>query len=160
MSRLRGGSLLRLAGAGLGVLIAALLLIVSRLSGLSASVAAPAPVLTIIPIPISNPLSTATPQPSLIPAPPESPTPDPQSAKHFTLRELVEVYGTQGDGLRIRESPGLAASILILGLESEVFQVVEGPVISDGLSWWRIANLYDPTETGWAADSFLRSFGP
>ena len=160
MSRLRGGSLLRLAGAGLGVLIAVLLLIVSRLGGLSASIAVPPPVLTVIPIPTANPFPTATPQPSLIPSPPESPTPDPQSAKQFTLGELVEVYGTQGDGLRIRESPGLEASILILGLESEVFKVVEGPVISDGLSWWRIANLYDPTETGWAADSFLRSFGP
>mgnify|MGYP001611627537 CR=1 FL=1 len=160
MSRLRGESLLRLAGAGLGVLIATLLLIVSRLGGLSASVAAPAPILTVIPIPTSNPLPGATPQPSLIPTPPEFPTPDSQSAKQFTLGELVEVYGTQGDGLRIRESPGLEATILILGLESEVFQVVEGPVISDGLSWWRITNLYDPTETGWAADSFLRSFGP
>ena len=108
---------------------------------------------------ISNPLPTATPQPSLIPAPPGSPTPEPQSAKQFTLGELVEVYGTQGDGLRIRESPGLEATILILGLESEVFQVAAGPVISDGLSWWRITSLYDPTETGWAADSFLRSFG-
>jgi len=137
-----------------------LLLIVSRLGGLSATVAAPPPVLTVIPIPTANPFPTATQQPSLIPAPPESPTPDPQSAKQFTLGELVEVFGTQGEGLRIRESPGLEASILILGLESEVFQVVEGPVISDGLSWWRIANLYDPTETGWAADSFLRSFDP
>jgi hypothetical protein len=159
LSRLRGGWLLRLAGAGIGVLIAALLLIVSRLSGLSASVAAPPPVLTVIPIPISNSLPTATPQPSLIPAPLGSPTPDPQSAKQFTLGELVEVYGTQGDGLRIRESPGLEATILVLGLESEVFQVAAGPVISDGLSWWRITSLYDPTETGWAADSFLRSFG-
>ncbi len=160
MNRLRGGSLLRLAGAGLGVLIAVLFLIVSRLGGLSASVAAPPPVLTVIPIPTTNPLPTATLQPALIPTPPESPTADLQSAKQFKLGELVEVYGTQGEGLRIRESPGLAASILILGLESEVFQVVEGPVISDGLSWWRIANLYAPTETGWAADSFLRSFGP
>lgn len=137
-----------------------LLLIVSRLGGLSAPIAVPPPVLTVIPFPTSNPLAAATPQSTPDPAPPESPTPDSQSAKQFTLGELVEVYGTQGDGLRIRESPGLEASILILGLESEVFQVVEGPVISDGLSWWRIANLYDPTETGWAADSFLRGFGP
>ncbi len=149
-----------MAGAGLGVLVAALLLIGSRLSGLTASVAAPPPVLTVISVPIANSSPTATPQPTLIPAPPGSPTPEPQSARQFTLGEFVEVYGTQGDGLRIRESPGLEATILILGLESEVFQVVEGPVISDGLSWWRITNPYDPTETGWAADSFLRSFGP
>ncbi len=73
---------------------------------------------------------------------------------------MVEVFGTQGEGLRIRESPGLEAPILILGLESEVFEIVEGPLSADGLSWWRIANLYDPAEAGWAADSFLRSFEP
>ena len=73
---------------------------------------------------------------------------------------MVEVFGTQGEGLRIRESPGLEAPILILGLESEVFEIVEGPVSVDGLSWWRIANLYDLAEAGWAADSFLRSFEP
>jgi hypothetical protein len=69
----------------------------------------------------------------------------------------VEVYGTQGDGLRIRASPGLDSSVLMLGLESEVFEVLEGPVEQDGLRWWRIASPYAPAESGWAADSFLRS---
>ena len=148
---------MRLAGAALGVLVALIVLIASRLGGRSASIPGPTPILNVIPIPTSLPLPTASPVPSPTLAAPGSPTPDQQSEKQFTVGDLVEVFGTQGDGLRIRGSPGLEAPILILGLESEVFQVVEGPVVSDGLTWWRIANLYDPTETGWAADSFLRS---
>ncbi|MGH2619309.1 MAG: SH3 domain-containing protein [Anaerolineales bacterium] len=160
MSRPNDGCLLRLAGAALGILVAVIVLIAARLGGTSASRSGPPPILTVIPIPTSGPLSTASPEPTPSPAPPESAPPDQQSAKQFTVGDLVEVYGTQGDGLRIRESPGLEAPILILGLESEVFQIVEGPVVSDGLSWWRISNLYDPSETGWAADSFLRSLEP
>ena len=151
---------MRLGGAALGVLCALIGLTIARLSGPPEAHTRPDPILTVISIPTSLPSPAASPVPSPVPAPSESPTPEQQSAKLFTLGDLVEVYGTEGDGLRIRGSPGLEAPILILGLESEVFQVVEGPVVSDGLSWWRIANLYDPAETGWAADSFLRSFEP
>ena len=151
---------MRLGGAALGVLCALIGLTTARLSGKPESNTRPDPILTVISIPTSLPSPAASPVPTPVPVASESPTPDQQSAKQFTLGDLVEVYGTEGDGLRIRGSPGLEAPILILGLESEVFQVVEGPVVSDGLSWWRIANLYDPAETGWAADSFLRSFEP
>lgn len=160
MIRPNGGWLLRLAGPALGILVALIILIAARLGGRSATIAGPPPILTVIPIPTALPFPTAGPEPSPTPVPPGSPTPDQQSPKPFRVGDLVEVYGTQGDGLRIRGSPGLEAPILILGLESEVFQVVEGPVVSDGLSWWRIASLYDPAESGWAADSFLRSLEP
>ena len=73
------------------------------------------------------------------------------------MGELVEISGTGADGLRLRDAPSLAARILFLGLESEVFEVVQGPVVADGFSWWQLANPYDPDKQGWAVDSFLRS---
>ncbi len=68
----------------------------------------------------------------------------------------MEVSGTGGDGLRMRESPSLDARVLILGLESEVFEVSEGPVASEGYSWWLLINPFDPSKGGWAVDQFLR----
>jgi hypothetical protein len=69
---------------------------------------------------------------------------------------LVEVFGTSGDGLRLRSSPGLEGRVLVLGVDSEVFQVEEGPVLADGFEWWYLVNPYDTAKQGWAASTYLR----
>lgn len=69
----------------------------------------------------------------------------------------MQVIGTEGDGLRIREGPSLEARVLVLGLESEVFEVSEGPVEAEGYTWWHLANPFDPSKQGWAVDQFLQS---
>jgi hypothetical protein len=56
----------------------------------------------------------------------------------------------------MRANPSLAADVLLLGLESEVFEVLEGPSEADGYTWWLLSNPFDPTKQGWAADQFLR----
>ena len=158
MNRPADGCLWSLAGALLGFLFVVAFLILARARGSSlASATAPAPILTVIPFPTPSPLASPTSEAQSATVAAEVPTPGVQSPRQFSHGELVEVFGTGGDGLRLRDAPGLEAPILSLGLESEVFEVVEGPVVSDGFSWWRLANPYDPGKQGWAVDSFLRS---
>lgn len=69
---------------------------------------------------------------------------------------FVQIYGTGGDGLRLRREPGTNADILFLGYESEVFKVVDGPKEADGFTWWYLTAPYDEKRSGWAASRFLR----
>jgi len=107
--------------------------------------------LTIIPGPTSTPLiaPTATHDPALGTA-----TPLPGE---IALNVFVQITGTNGEGLRIRELPGLAGEHLFLGFDTEVFQIVDGPREADGYTWWQLLAPYDETRTGWAASDFLEA---
>jgi hypothetical protein len=39
--------------------------------------------------------------------------------------------------------------------ESEVFQVIDGPVKKDNLIWWKLVTPYDQARQGWAAADYL-----
>ncbi|WP_322793633.1 SH3 domain-containing protein [Bellilinea sp.] len=69
---------------------------------------------------------------------------------------FVQIFGTGGDGLRLRREPGTNTDILFLGYESEVFKVVDGPKEADGFTWWYLTAPYDEKRSGWAASRFLR----
>jgi len=150
----RRGLLWVVGGAIVGLLLTVTILALARLRGTSRP-ASLAPVLTVIPLPTATAPVIFTPTAPLLPT--LTRTPPPGAPKQFTIGELVEVFGTEGKGLRIRENPSLAADILMLGLENEVFEVVEGPRESDGYAWWRLTNPFDRTKQGWAADQFLRA---
>jgi hypothetical protein len=103
----------------------------------------PAPTLT------ARPLS-----PSLSP----SPTPTsifflPEGA--IGLGAYVQVIGTGGAGLRMRSDPGLSSTVNFTALESEVFLVIDGPVVADDYTWWHLEAPYDTTRNGWSASEFL-----
>jgi hypothetical protein len=68
---------------------------------------------------------------------------------------FVQVTGTSGDGLRLRAEPGLIGEVRFLGLESEVFQVKDGPRQVDEYTWWFLAAPYDESVQGWAVGNFL-----
>jgi hypothetical protein len=68
---------------------------------------------------------------------------------------FVQVSGTEGDGLRLRQGPGLNYEMQFLGLDGELFQVMDGPVEADGYSWWFVVGSYDETRQGWAVTDFL-----
>ena len=84
-------------------------------------------------------------------------TPPALPERDFEFGELVTVFGTGGDGLRLRKSPDLDAVVGFLGLENEVFRVIDGPVDSDGYIWWYLVNPYEGSKSGWAVANFLRS---
>jgi hypothetical protein len=68
---------------------------------------------------------------------------------------FVQVSGTDGDGLRLRQGPGLEFEMQFLGLDGELFQIGDGPVEADGYTWWFVIGSYDETRQGWAAADFL-----
>lgn len=75
----------------------------------------------------------------------------------FRLGELVEIFGTEGDGLRVREEPGLSSKVIYLGIENEVFEILDGPLTLDEYEWWLLQSPYNEARAGWAVGVFLRA---
>jgi hypothetical protein len=73
----------------------------------------------------------------------------------ISVGSSVKVVGTGGDGLRLRDEPGLSGKVRLLGDETEVFNVSEGPLDLDGYIWWYLIGVYDETRQGWAVADFL-----
>lgn len=73
----------------------------------------------------------------------------------ITLGSYIQVTGTGGAGLRLRDQPGLNSAIRMVVSEAEVFLVQEGPVDLDGYLWWRLVGPFDDTRQGWAASNYL-----
>lgn len=83
-------------------------------------------------------------------------TPNPGEVVFFSIGELVEVFGTEGDGLRLRNAPGLDSTINVLALENEVYEVRGGPEEKDDYVWWFLINPYNEEIQGWSVGTFLR----
>jgi hypothetical protein len=149
-------SLLWIAGgAVVGLVVLVTGLVVLPLVGTNPAALAPTAVLTVIPYPSETPTPTVT----LTPEPTEEATPTstpPASAGSFTVGQWVQIEGTEGDGLRLRDTAGLAGTVLLVALESEVFEVREGPQQADGYTWWFLVNPYDSSKRGWGVDNYLR----
>lgn len=67
----------------------------------------------------------------------------------------VQISGTGGDGLRLRQEPGTGSAVMFMGYEAEVFKVMDGPSDKDGYVWWYVTAPYDESRSGWAASNFL-----
>jgi hypothetical protein len=67
----------------------------------------------------------------------------------------VQISGTDGSGLNIREQAGLNTGIRFVALDSEVFEIRDGPVVVDEITWWYLVTPHDEGRTGWAAANFL-----
>ncbi|MGD8815495.1 MAG: hypothetical protein PVI78_13565 [Anaerolineales bacterium] len=143
-------------GAAAGVLLLILAVILGPRLYLQKPLPTPTWVLSIIFKPTST--SEAT---SHLPTTPEA-TPETASTVEilevsvFSVGDLVEIRGTEGDGLRIRGSPGFEGEILFLGLENEVFKVEGGPINLDDLTWWYLVNPYSSEKQGWAVSVYLQ----
>jgi len=73
----------------------------------------------------------------------------------ISIGTYVKISGTGGDGLRLRDVPGLAGNVLTLGDETEVFLVDNGPRDVDGYTWWYLKGHYDETRQGWGVVDYL-----
>jgi hypothetical protein len=114
------------------------------------------PVLTIIPGPSATPLPTNREVESTQPITTTSPSSPPSPEASVALGQFVEVFGTGGDGLRLRTHPNLSGDISLLVVENEVLKVEDGPIEGDGYLWWYLVNPYDNSKKGWAAANYLR----
>ena len=104
--------------------------------------------LTMIPAPTHTPNVTAVPtnDPLITPT---------LAANTIGIGGYVQISGTEGEGLRIRQTSGLNADTVFRGEESEVFVVKDGPQTADGYTWWYLVAPYDETRAGWSVADFL-----
>ena len=110
-------------------------------------------VYTVIPLPLATELQTVPPSSSSTSTPSNLPSPPPGE---IVLGGYVQVTGTGGDGLRLRDEPGLGSHVLLLGSEAEVFRVDDGPREIDGYTWWYLVGPFDENRRGWAVSNFLQ----
>lgn len=78
----------------------------------------------------------------------------------LAIGSYAQISGTEGEGLRIRSTPGLTGEPVFLGLDAEVFIVQDGPREADGYIWWYLVAPYDQARAGWAAANFLTYIPP
>jgi hypothetical protein len=101
---------------------------------------------------------TPSPAPSPTPPPTATAEPLPTASPAIAVGDYVQVMGTEGFGLNLREGPGTNYPRVDTADEGEVFVVVEGPTVAGGLPWWRLRAPDDPAgeaQTWWAAGNFL-----
>lgn len=137
------------------IVVLAIILVISIQFVFPESARPPVPTqeFTVIPAPsITSPVIVPTALPGQGGATPE-PTPVPSG--EMGIGAYVQIYGTGGDGLRLRAGPGTDNAPLFLGKESEVFQVKDGPKESGGFTWWFLVAPYDENRKGWAVQNYL-----
>jgi hypothetical protein len=110
----------------------------------SAMIIVPAPTLTSLPSATPYYTPTPTQRPGLPPA-----------SSGIQVGEYVQISGTDGVGLRLRSGAGLNFDSKFLGMDSEVFEVRDGPVEANGITWWYLVAPYDENRSGWAASNYL-----
>lgn len=112
------------------------------------------PVISVIPAPTLTPVVE---MPTSAAATPTAETAGEATAQAGTISigTYVKISGTGGDGLRLRSGPGTNSDALFLGMDSEVFQVMDGPRQADGFTWWFLKAPYDKSRSGWAVSNYL-----
>jgi hypothetical protein len=68
----------------------------------------------------------------------------------------VIVQGTGGEGLRIHQTAGQDSPTIYLANESDLFVIIDGPVITGGYVWWRIKSSRAENILGWVVQDFLQ----
>jgi hypothetical protein len=82
-------------------------------------------------------------------------TPEGGTGNGIALGGFVQISGTEGEGLRLREGPGTNQALKFIGMDAEVFEVKDGPREVDGYTWWFLVAPYDKNRSGWAASNYL-----
>jgi hypothetical protein len=96
-----------------------------------------------------------SPTPTQPPIPPTLTPTEPAMVGGIAAGMFVKVAGTEGVGLRLRESPGTSGALRFIGMDEELFHVKDGPSEANGLVWWFLEAPYDPSRSGWAAADYL-----
>lgn len=112
-------------------------------------------VLNVIPAPSATPPPPTATATRIVEATATQNVPPSPPPGNIGIGAYVQISGTGGDGLRFRSDPGLDGEIRMLGAESEVFLVRDGPVEQDDYTWWFLIGPYDETRRGWAVANYL-----
>jgi hypothetical protein len=143
-------------GAIVGIVVLIAIISLGPLFYISDSRPTPTLDFSVIIHPTLTPTLTSTPAPTGESGPTPTGTLAPIPEGNFMIGQLVEVQGTEGDGLRVREAPGVDGRILFVGLENEVFVVQGGPVEADDHTWWYLVDPYDDDKSGWSVAAYLQ----
>lgn len=140
------------------LLLAFTLAVVFLLAPSEASAGFPTAGLTVIAAPTSTnyvptPTTTRVPTPTL--SIPPSPLPG-----MIGVGSHVQISGTEGSGLNIRSAAGTSNEVNFVAFDSEVFEVLGGPEVVDGFTWWYLVTPVDQSRNGWAASNFLSLVPP
>lgn len=103
---------------------------------------------------IDGPTATI-PAPTSTPMPPATPTPEITTDTDIAIGSLVQITGTDGEGLNLRTEPNTSSNIQFLGYDLEIFEVVEGPIFDEGYWWWYLETPLEKTRSGWAVENYL-----
>lgn len=141
-----------LSAIGLGVLFTVAAVVALFVYLPPAASEAPQAGLTWIPGPSNTPQPPTATQ---VPTSTVTPTFAPLQSGELGIGSFVQIVGTEGAGLNIRSGPGLDTDIQFLGYDEEVFEVRDGPVEADGLTWWYLVTPVDESRAGWAASNYL-----
>ena len=142
-----------IGAAGMACLFLAMIFIATGLLSPAESVPAVEPALTVIAAPTATqyqPTPLPTRQPTATSDLPAAPLPG-----IIGVGSSVQISGTDGSGLNIREQAGLGSKVRFVALDSEVFEIRDGPVEADDFTWWYLVTPHDENRTGWAAANFL-----
>jgi 3D (Asp-Asp-Asp) domain-containing protein len=74
-------------------------------------------------------------------------------AQELAIGVQAVVAGTDGEGLRLRQEPGLSAALIGLLAEGTRLRVLDGPRPADGEQWYQVRA---GDQQGWAAARYLR----
>jgi len=111
---------------------------------MSAGGPTPTPIIwTPTPVPTSTPLPTATDEPT------------PTTSPDIAIGRYVQVTGTGGYGLSLRDGPGESYTRVDVALEGKIFIIVDGPTLSGGSEWWKIRDPDNEQREWWAIGNFL-----
>jgi hypothetical protein len=123
----------------------------------------PTPIfVVIVPTPTLGPASEGTVPPESIPsATPEEvattePTPDTNLNVAISIGNIIVIEGTGGDGLAVRQGPGLDYQYIFVANDGDQFEVQDGPREANEYTWWYIADPENPDRFGWAVVNFMR----
>lgn len=122
--------------------------------------AGPGPVVITSTPPAAGP--TVAPQGGITPTSPAGSTAPPGSATTaapsvpIALGLTIQVSGTEGDGLTVRQGPGKDFTSVFVANEGDKFVVKDGPRQANGFTWWYIVDPADQNRFGWAVQDFMR----
>lgn len=81
-----------------------------------------------------------------------SPTPLPPTPEPLMLKKggKALIRNTEQQPLRVRISPAIDAKIVAYMRDDELVEIIEGPILADGIVWWQIKGQ---AGSGWSAES-------
>ncbi|MBN1310953.1 MAG: hypothetical protein JXB30_05985 [Anaerolineae bacterium] len=123
----------------------------------------PTPIfVVIVPTPTLGPLSEGTVPPESLPTPtPEEiaatePTADTNLSVAIEIGSMIVIDGTGGDGLAVRQGPGLDYQYIFVANDGDQFEVQDGPREANDYTWWYIVDPQNPDRFGWAVVDFMQ----